>query len=178
MMLSHRPLSSFNMSSHRTIWTHVRSNVIIITERIQFPKSIYLNSQTSGKEVFIRLGSSLRVVEKASIHGSLINVLPEYFVRMLACLELPSLQFVDLPIPKHHTELIDKVVQHRSNAVDASAGQPADIRASDIKDTLQAFADDPYSAYAKKRWLWNVLKVPKKKRQRVWLCGRSNRCLK
>ena len=129
MMLSHRPLSSFNMSSHRTIWTHVRSNVIII-ERIQFPKSIYMNSQTSGKEVFIRLGSSHRVVEKASIHGSLINVLPEYFVRMLACLELPDLGLQDLPIPKHHKELIDKVVQHRSNAADASAGQPAHIRAS------------------------------------------------
>ena len=84
---------------------------------------------------------------------------------MLACLELPNLALKDLPIPEHHTELIEKVVQHRSNAADASAGQPADIRASDIKDTLQAFADDPYSAYAKKRWLWNVLKVPKEKRQ-------------
>ena len=84
---------------------------------------------------------------------------------MLACLELPNLALKDLPIPKHHTELIEKVAQHRSNAADASAGQPADIRASDIKDTLQAFADDPYSAYAKKRWLWNVLKVPKEKRQ-------------
>ena len=101
----------------------------------------------------------------ASIHALPINVLPEYFVRMLACLELPNLALKDLPIPEHHTELIEKVVQHRSNAADASAGQPADIRASDIKDTLQAFADDPYSAYAKKRWLWNVLKVPKEKRQ-------------
>ena len=84
---------------------------------------------------------------------------------MLACLELPNLALKDLPIPQHHTELIEKVVQHRSNAADASAGQPANIRASDIKDTLQAFADDPYSAYAKKRWLWIVLKVPKEKRQ-------------
>ena len=82
---------------------------------------------------------------------------------MLACLELPNLALKDLPIPGHHTELIEKVVQHRSNAADASAGQPADIRASDIKDTLQAFADDPYSTYAKKRWLWHVLKVPKEK---------------
>ena len=82
---------------------------------------------------------------------------------MLACLELPNLALKDLPIPGHHTELIEKVVQHRSNAADASAGQPADIRASDIKDTLQAFADDPYSTYSKKRWLWNVLKVPKEK---------------
>ena len=100
----------------------------------------------------------------ASIRSFRINVLPEYFVRMLACLELPNLALKDLPIPGHHTELIEKVVQHRSNAADASAGQPADIRASDIKDTLQAFADDPYSTYVKKRWLWNVLKVPKEKR--------------
>ena len=51
---------------------------------------------------------------------------------MLACLELPNLALKDLPIPKHHTELIEKVVQHRSNAADASAGQPADIRASGL----------------------------------------------
>ena len=91
---------------------------------------------------------------------------PEYFVRMLACVELPNLRpLEDLPIPKHHAELIDKVVQHRSNAADASAGQPAHITASDIKDTLQAFSNDSYSCYAKKRWLWDVLKVPKEQRQ-------------
>ena len=91
---------------------------------------------------------------------------PEYFVRMLACVELPNLRpLEDLPIPKHHAELIDKVVQHRSNAADASAGQPAHIKASDIKDTLQAFSNDSYSCYAKKRWLWDVLKVPKEQRQ-------------
>ena len=91
---------------------------------------------------------------------------PEYFVRMLACVELPNLRpLEDLPIPKHHAELIDKVVQHRSNAADASAGQPAHITASDIKDTLQDFSNDSYSCYAKKRWLWDVLKVPKEQRQ-------------
>ena len=42
---------------------------------------------------------------------------------MLACLELPNLALKDLPIPEHHTKLIEKVVQHRSNAADASAGQ-------------------------------------------------------
>ena len=84
---------------------------------------------------------------------------------MLACLELPNLELKDLPIPKHHTELIDKVVQHRSNAADASAGQPAHITASDIKETLQTFSNDPYSAYAKKRWLWDVLNVRKQNRE-------------
>ena len=84
---------------------------------------------------------------------------------MLACLELPNLQLKDLPIPKHHTELIDKVVQHRANAADGDAGQPAYTTARDIKETLQAFSDDPYSEYAKKRWLCNVLKVPKEKRE-------------
>ena len=91
---------------------------------------------------------------------------PFYFVRMLACLELQNLRpLADLPIPRQHTELIDKVVQHRSNVADASAGQPADITAGDIKETLQAFCSDGYSAYAKKRWLWEVLNVPKEKRQ-------------
>ena len=91
---------------------------------------------------------------------------PEYFVRMLACVELPNLRpLEDLPIPKHHAELIDTVVQHRSNAAVASAGQPAHITASDIKDTLQDFSNDSYSCYAKKRWLWDVLKVPKEQRQ-------------
>ena len=84
---------------------------------------------------------------------------------MLACLELPNLELKDLPIPKHHIKLIDKVVQHRSNAADANAGQPAHITGSDIKETLRAFSNDPYSSYAKKRWLWTVLKVPKEKRQ-------------
>ena len=37
---------------------------------------------------------------------------PEYFVRMLACLEMPNLRpLQDLPIPGDHTGLIDKVVQ-------------------------------------------------------------------
>ena len=90
---------------------------------------------------------------------------PEYFVRMLACLEVPNLGLAELAIPDNHVELIEQVVQHRSNAADASAGQPAHITASDIKETLQAFSNDPYCAYAKKRWLWDVLKVPKEKRQ-------------
>ena len=57
---------------------------------------------------------------------------------MLACLELPNLELKDLPIPKHHRQLIDKVVQHRSNAADASAGQPALITGSDIKAACAA----------------------------------------
>ena len=91
--------------------------------------------------------------------------MPEYFVRMLACLELPDAQFWELPIPVHHTELIDKVVQHRTCAAEDSAAQPALIRASEITEILMAFSSDPYSDYAKKRWLWDVLKVPRKKRE-------------
>ena len=44
MILSHRPPPSSNISSHRVTRIHVRRNAILITELIQYPKPIYLNS--------------------------------------------------------------------------------------------------------------------------------------
>ena len=88
----------------------------------------------------------------------------EYFVRMLALLELPNhSRLKDLPIPRDHTKLIDQIMQYRANAAEASAEQPAFTTASHIREILQAFADDPYCCHVKKRWLCNVLKVPKEK---------------
>ena len=82
---------------------------------------------------------------------------PEYFIRMLACLELPNHRpLADLPWLFEDVELIEKITQHRSNAADASAAQPALITAADIKEVLQDFSSDPFSSYAKKRWLWDV----------------------
>ena len=92
---------------------------------------------------------------------------PEYFVRMLALLELPCAIFAELPIPQHHTELINKIVEHRSITAQASAVQPASNGTDDVKESLKAFFADPYSDYAKKRWLWNVLKVSKKRRRKA-----------
>ena len=53
MILSHIPLTSLSMSSYRAIWTHFRSNFMIL-EQIKLPKFIYLNFQISGKLVLIR----------------------------------------------------------------------------------------------------------------------------
>ena len=88
-----------------------------------------------------------------------------YFSRMLVSVELPRHRFVDMPIANNHAELIDKVVQHRSNAAKASAAQPALITAGDVKEVLQDFCTDPFSSHANKRWLLDVLKVPKANRQ-------------
>ena len=52
MIVSHRAPSSLNMSSYRAIWTHFRSNSIIV-EQIQIPKIMYLNFQISRKLVII-----------------------------------------------------------------------------------------------------------------------------
>ena len=84
---------------------------------------------------------------------------------MLVSVELPQHRFADLPTTDHHAELIDKVVQHRSNAAEASAAQPACITAGDVKEVLQEFSSDPFSRHANKRWLLDVLKVPKASRQ-------------
>ena len=85
---------------------------------------------------------------------------------MLAVLELPNnLPLADLPTTWQHAQLIDKVVQQRSNAADASAAQPALITAGDVKEVMQAFCSDPFSAHANKRWLLDVLNVPKQSRQ-------------
>ena len=87
------------------------------------------------------------------------------FVRMLLRLEFPKLLYADFPHPEQHAELIDKVVQHRRSVAEARAGQPALITVGDIKDVLQEFFSDPYSAYLNKRWLEDVLNVPKQSRQ-------------
>ena len=76
---------------------------------------------------------------------------PFYFVRMLACLELPNFRFVDLPIDRQHAELIDKVVQHRRNFAEARAAKPALITAGEVKDVLQEFSNNSYSSNASKR---------------------------
>ena len=90
---------------------------------------------------------------------------PEYFLRMLACLEMPNLRpLEDLPTPGDHTGLINRVVQHRAAASEQTDGDGGRIASGDIKQTLQDFCNDPFSAYAKKRWLCDVLKVPKEKR--------------
>ena len=140
--------------------------MLILSNELNF-RSLYMRTFTFPKKKSLLLWHLLfRVVLRPhTVHCYLNKVLPEYFVRMLACLELPNLDFNELPIPKHHIQLIEKVVQQRLDAADASAGQPAHITASDIKITLQAFCDDPHMYYAKKRWLCNVLKVPKEKRQ-------------
>ena len=62
-----------------------------------------------------------------------------YFVRMLACLELPNLRFGDLPNTSQCAELIDIVVQHRSDVAETRAAQPLSIAAGDVKDVLLEF---------------------------------------
>ena len=90
---------------------------------------------------------------------------PEYFVRMLACLELSiHLPLEQLPALGQHAQLIEKVVQHRADAANTSAAHPAPVTVSDIRDVMQDFASDSFSGYAKKRWLWSVLRVPHKSR--------------
>ena len=84
---------------------------------------------------------------------------------MLACLELPNTRYVDLPPRRQHAKLIDKVMQHRHSAAEARAAQPSLITAGSVKDVLQEFASDPSSAHANKRWLLDVLNVPKESRQ-------------
>jgi len=88
-----------------------------------------------------------------------------YFVRMLVCLELPNVRFTDLPNTSQHADLIDKVVQHRRKVAESRAAQPALITASDVKDVLQKFSSDRFSSHANKRWILDVLNVPKQKRQ-------------
>ena len=84
-----------------------------------------------------------------------------YFVRMLVCLELPNVRFTDLPNTSQHADLIDKVVQHRRKVAESRAAQPALITASDVKDVLRKFSSDLFSSHANKRWLLDVLNVPK-----------------
>ena len=88
---------------------------------------------------------------------------PNVFVRRLVCLELPGVFYADLP--DRLEDLIDKVVQHRRSRGRDGAEQPAMITASDITKTLRDFADDPWSNATKKRWLFDVLKVPAKSRR-------------
>ena len=88
-----------------------------------------------------------------------------YFIRMLACLELPNTRYVDLPPRRQHAKLIDKVMQHRQSAAEARAAQLSLITAGSVKDVLQEFASDSFSAHANKRWLLDVLIVPKQSRQ-------------
>ena len=95
---------------------------------------------------------------------------PFYFVRMLACLELPNkVRFVDLPTTSQHAELVEKIVQQRSDAKEAgdtTAGTAVvPITAGDAKEVLQEFASDSFNAYGNKRWLWDVLNVSKENRQ-------------
>jgi hypothetical protein len=87
---------------------------------------------------------------------------PNVFVRRLVCLELPDAFYADLP--DRHVDLIDKVVQHRRSRASDSAEQPALITASDIKKILCDFSVDPWSNATKKRWLFDVLKVPARSR--------------
>ena len=91
-----------------------------------------------------------------------------YFVRMLACVEL-QVRIADLPNLAQHAELVEKIVQHRSDAKEAgdtTAGTAVvPITAGDAKEVLQEFASDSFNACGNKRWLWHVLKVPKDKRQ-------------
>ena len=84
---------------------------------------------------------------------------------MLVTVELRQHRFMDLPTTSQHVELIDKVVHHRSTSLEASVAQPIRITADDIKEALQEFSSNPYSNHANKRWLFDVLKVPKASRQ-------------
>ena len=70
---------------------------------------------------------------------------------MLAKVELPQHRFVDLPTRHHHAELLEKVVQHRTNAAEASAAQPACITAGDVMEVLQELSSDPFSRHANTR---------------------------
>ena len=91
-----------------------------------------------------------------------------YFVRMLACVEL-QVRIADLPNLAQHAELVEKIVQHRSDAKEAgdtTAGTAVvPITAGDAKEVLQEFASDSFNAYGNKRWLWDVLNVSKENRQ-------------
>ena len=86
---------------------------------------------------------------------------PNVFVRRLVCLELPGSFYADLP--DRLVDLIDKVVQHRRSRASDAAEHPATITAFDISKILCDFAEDPWSNATKKRWLFDVLKVPTKK---------------
>ena len=89
---------------------------------------------------------------------------PDILVRRLACLELPHTRFADLPDRWQHAELVEKVIQHRRNAVNNSAERPASVTEGDVKKVLQDFAIDAFSARINKQWLWQVLNIsPKKK---------------
>ena len=85
-----------------------------------------------------------------------------YFVRMLACVEL-QVRIADLPNLAQHAELVEKIVQHRSDAKEAgdtTAGTAVvPITAGDAKEVLQEFASDSFNACGNKRWLWHVLKA-------------------
>ena len=87
---------------------------------------------------------------------------PNVFVRRLACLELSGTSYADLP--DRLVDLIDKVVQHRRSRARDAAEHPAMITASDITKILRDFAEDPWRNATKKRWLFEVLKVPAKSR--------------
>jgi hypothetical protein len=91
-----------------------------------------------------------------------------YFVRMLVCLELRNSRYADLPNPLpslDYAKMIDKVIQHRRNVAEARAAQPALITSADIKNVLQEFSNDPFSANSNKRWLLDVLNVRKQSRR-------------
>ena len=55
MILSHRALTSVNMSSYQAIWTHFRQ-ISMIFEQINILKFIYLTFQISREQVLIRRG--------------------------------------------------------------------------------------------------------------------------
>ena len=88
---------------------------------------------------------------------------PNVFVRRLVCLELPGAFYADLP--DRLVDLIDKVVQHRRSRARDGGEKPAMITAADITKILCDFAEDPWSNATKKRWLFDVLKVPAKSRR-------------
>ena len=90
---------------------------------------------------------------------STIALYPNVFVRRLVCLELPGTFYADLP--DNHVDLIDKVMRRRRIRASDSADRPASITASDIKQILRDFSVDPWNNAVKKRWLFEVLQVPK-----------------
>ena len=91
----------------------------------------------------------------ATIQDDVLNCPFFYFWRQLACLEMPQRRFDTMPFAQR--ELVQMVADHRERATVDIVVATID----DVKNAVQAFLDDPWSAHCHKRWVCKILSVKK-----------------
>jgi len=111
-------------------------------------------------------GAGLTPFGRCKANTQLFGSSANYSMQMLACLEMPEHDVVDVFAARDNGELMDMVMQSRRRYLDDCPEGPSPVLTADaIKSCLKQFGADEYSCRVKQRWLVNALRIPERSQE-------------